>query len=143
MKYLSHYTEERQTALFAETGAFFAFSEKKLNEQKKDGVKYVSLGFGMICPKSTADKLFAGLDQITKEAIQQDLAKNGKQGVIRRELGNHEYCITHDITDTERALSGYGITREEIKAEIKGYLKEYYAWEEKQEAERINKEKAI
>jgi len=45
MKYLSDYTEEAQTKLFVEKGVFFAFSKDQFNEQKKEGVDYVSAGF--------------------------------------------------------------------------------------------------
>lgn len=38
MKYLSDYTNEKQTQAFDEAGAFFAFSQKQFNEAKKEGV---------------------------------------------------------------------------------------------------------
>ncbi|WP_444823022.1 DUF7659 family protein, partial [Vibrio parahaemolyticus] len=44
MKYLSDYTQQPQTALFDELGAFFAFSNKQFDEAKKKGIEYVSLG---------------------------------------------------------------------------------------------------
>jgi len=133
MKYLSDYTEEATTALFKETGTFFAFGNKQFDEQKKEGVEYVSLGAGTVCPKDKAKEFIERLEAIGAEGIKADLADNGKKGVINRELGNHEYCITHDITDTASALSGYGITDEEIKAETAEYLRKYYEWEEAQE----------
>ena len=43
--------------LFKDTGAFFAFSNEQVDEQKQEGVKYVSLGAGMICPKENASRL--------------------------------------------------------------------------------------
>ncbi|MGR5097050.1 DUF7659 family protein, partial [Vibrio maritimus] len=46
MKYLSDYTQEKQTALFNETGAFFAFSNQQFDEAKKDGVKYCRITMG-------------------------------------------------------------------------------------------------
>ena len=137
MKYLSEYMEDRQTALFEKTGSFFAFSKKQFDEQKKKNVKYMSLGSGMICPESTAEELVSGIETIAKESMAQDLAENGRKGVIHRELGNHEYCITHDIVDTSRALSGYGITDEEIQAETRTYLKAYYEWEEKRNSKEV------
>jgi hypothetical protein len=51
-------------------GAFFAFSDKQFNEQKKDNIKYVSMGAGLICPKENADKLDKELTQATKEIRQ-------------------------------------------------------------------------
>lgn len=44
MKYLSHYIQDAQTALFNKTGAFFAFSQEQFNDAKKDGITYVALG---------------------------------------------------------------------------------------------------
>jgi Glu-tRNA(Gln) amidotransferase subunit E-like FAD-binding protein len=43
------------------------------------------------------------------------LAENGKDGVIERELHNHEAFYVGSIRDTVDALSDYGITREEIR----------------------------
>jgi hypothetical protein len=133
MKYLTNYIEEAQTKAFNEAGAFFAFSDKQFNEAKVEGVKYLSLGAGLICPGNKAKQLIATLDKVHAEGIKQDLAENGKAGVIHRELGNHEYSITYSIEDTARALEGYGITREEIQAEGKVYLKAHYEWEEAEE----------
>jgi len=138
MKYLSNYIEGKQTAILNECGAFFAFSQKQLNEQKKEGVTYVLLGSsGLVCPKSNAQRLAEGLTRIASEGRKEDLAENGKKGVIHRELGNHEFSYTGDITDTVSALSGYGITEEEIQAETAAYLKEFYEWEAREEAKAI------
>jgi len=133
MKYLSHYIEAKQTELFDKTGAFFAFSQAQFEEKIKEGIKYVSMGSGLICPKDKADELNEGLSRIAKEGMQEDLAENGRVGIIHRELGNHEYCITHDPTDTIEKLAPYGIIAEEIRAEAPKYLRAHYAWEEEQE----------
>lgn len=119
MKYLSHYMEEQQTKLFNDTGSFFAFSNEQFEKAKKDGVAYVALGSGLICPKEYAEKVFTKLDTIYVNAIAQDLAENGKDGVIERELANHEAYYTGDIEDTVYALEDYGITNAEILAVYK------------------------
>ena len=134
MKYLSDYTKEAQTKLFDDMGAFFAFSNKQLDEQKEEGVVYVSMGCGLICPKDSAAELARGLRDIAVAGIAQDLAENGKKGVIHRELANHEYCITWDISDTVSKLSDYGITAEDIQAETAEYMRKHNEWEEEQEA---------
>jgi hypothetical protein len=41
MKYLSDYVQDEQTKLFNRLGIFFAFDNKRFNEEKKDGVEYV------------------------------------------------------------------------------------------------------
>lgn len=111
---LNRYTQEKQTALFESTGAFFAFSNDQLAGQKKDGITYVSLGSGLIVPKDNAKTLIDGLEKITAEGIKQDLAENGKEAIIRRELFNNECFYTGDISDCVAALSDYGISPSEI-----------------------------
>lgn len=118
MRYLQDYINEAQTRAFETHGAFFAFSNKQLDEQAVEGVKYVSLGAGLICPIENAQKLRDSLDGIYAQGIQQDIAENGKEAIIQRELGNHEAQITGDITDTIDALEGYDITELEV---IEGY----------------------
>lgn len=114
MKYLQDYIEDKQTKLFKETGTFFCFSQSQFNEQKKEGVKYVDMGGGMVCNKDHVEKLINGLDLIYKNGIQEDLKENGKEGVILRELANHEAWYTRDIQSTVEALDGYGFTEGQI-----------------------------
>ena len=57
MKYLSDYMEEKQTALFNRTGTFFAFSQKQFEEGRKDNVKYVNLGQGMLTEKPFVEEV--------------------------------------------------------------------------------------
>ena len=135
MKYLSNYIEEAQTKAFDEAGAFFAFSNKQFNEGMKEGIVYCNMGSGLLCPKDNAEKLDNDLMRIAAEGIKADLAENGRRGVIHRELGNHEYCITHDITDVVEKLSGYPITEKEIRAEVPEYLKAFHEWEDAQAKE--------
>ena len=123
MKNLSNYTEESQTNLFNECGSFFAFGQNQFNEAKKDGVTYVSMGAGLICPKKNVQKMINGLDNINKSGIELDLKENGKKAIIHRELANHECQISMDITDCVDKLGDYPITKEEIQAEWKEYFK--------------------
>lgn len=122
MKTLTDYTEAKQTKLFNTTGAFFAFSNKQLDEKKVEGVKYVSLFAGLICPHDTAKVLIDGLARINKEGISQDIAENGKPAIIHRELANHEAQITNDIEDTVDALKGYNIPSEMVQAEYGAFF---------------------
>ena len=119
MRYLSDYIEDKQTDLFEKTGAFFAFSKKQLDEQKKEGINYSLLGMGMICPKDNINMLLEGLDLIQSEGIKQDIKENGISAIIQRELGNHEAQITMDIEPTLDALEGYNITKEQVLKEYK------------------------
>lgn len=115
MKYLSHYIQEAQTECFRKHGAFFAFSNKQFNEQKEEGIKYMSLPSGMIAPEVNIKELVFELDKIHTAGIKADIAENGKAAIIQREMNNHECQITMDPTDAVEALEGYGISEEEIK----------------------------
>lgn len=117
MKYLSHYMEALQTEAFNKYDAFFAFSDSQFNEGKKENVKYINMGSGLLCPKENAAPLMAELDTIYKNAIKQDIAENGKIGIIERELHNHEAFYTGSIADTIDQLEDYGFTRADIIAE--------------------------
>lgn len=116
MKYLSDYMEAHQTKLFKETGAFFAFSEKQFMEKRLPGEKYVALDGGLFCLKGQEQILADGLERIYRECIKQDIEENGLDGVILRELGNHECWYVGDWQDGYDALIDYpGITKERVK----------------------------
>jgi hypothetical protein len=117
MKTLSSYTETRTTELLNSTGAFFAFGQKQMDEQKVEGITYTSMGGGLIVPIVNAAEFADRFKTIVSESIAQDIAENGKPAIIRRELGNHEAQITSDIGDTVEALEGYGISEEEVQAQ--------------------------
>jgi len=116
MKYLSHYLEAAQTAAFKKHGAFFAFSNKQFDEKKKAGVTYVRMGAGLLCPKDNAAKLDAKLDAVYKEGVAADVAENGIDAIISRELANHECYYSGDWTDAAEALDAYGVTEEQLRA---------------------------
>ena len=126
MKYLQDYMENGQTALFKEQKVFFAFSNDQLSEgiKKHDlkGVKLVSLGSGMYCPKTNARSIIQALDGIYSLGIEQDIKENGIDKIILRELYNHECFYTGDITDCVNKLKDYPITEKQI---IKIYRKNY------------------
>lgn len=123
MKYLNDYIEDKQSECFKKYGAFFAFSKKQLDEQKKEGIKYISLGSGLIAPESNAKDVIDDLSMIFEEGIKQDIEENGKSKIIQRELGNHEAQITGELDPTFEALDGYGFTIEDIKKEYKIFFK--------------------
>jgi hypothetical protein len=122
MNYLSDYTSVKQTKLWNDNGAFFAFSQQQLDAEKKEGVVYVSMGLGLIAPKENAFKILKGLEAIHTEGIKQDISENGIKAIIHRELANYETQITGDISDTVDALEDYGITRAQVSAEYKAYF---------------------
>jgi hypothetical protein len=115
MKYLSDYMEAKQNELFQRTGTFFAFSQKQFEEGRKDNVKYVDMGQGMITEKPFVEEVINELDKIHKEAMVQDIKENGIQGVIQRELENYETYYTNDLEPAMGALESYPeITQDDI-----------------------------
>ncbi|MBL4761488.1 MAG: hypothetical protein JKY93_02170 [Gammaproteobacteria bacterium] len=114
MNYLSNYIEDSQTELFNQVDAFFAYSPKQFNEAKTEGVTYVSLDSGLIVKKDNVQLLLDGLDQIHQKGITQDIAENGINAIIRRELYNHEAFYTGNIASTAESLEGYGCTKKQI-----------------------------
>lgn len=115
MKYLSDYTEAPMAELWAKNGAFWAFSNKQFDEQKKPGVKYVQLMNGLVCPDENALAVMQGMIEIGDQAVAQDIAENGIEGVIKRELANHEAYYTGSIDSTMDALEPYSVTRDQVK----------------------------
>lgn len=115
MKTLNDYTDEKISELYNKTGAFFAFSNKQFEEKKVEGVEYVSMDGGIICPKENVKTLVEGMNSVYETGIKQDLEENGKDKIIERELYNHEAFYTWDYETTFSSLVGYGITRDEVK----------------------------
>ena len=116
MKYLSDYMDAKQTEVFNKYGLFFAFSNEQLDTNKtkliESGLlepddKLTNLGSGAIVPSKYAQQAVDELDTIYTDAIAQDINENGIEAIIIRELDNHEYCITCDITDTVDKLADY------------------------------------
>jgi len=114
MKYLQDYMTERQNKAIDEAGAFFAFSNKQFDEVKKDGIKYVDVGGGLICNKETADKLAKELKTIYNNSIKQDVKENGLSKIVLRELNNHEAYYSGNTESTCEALDDYPVTKEQI-----------------------------
>jgi len=115
MKSLSHYTEDGITEAMRRHGAFFAFSNTQLHEKEVEGVVYVSMGAGLICPKLNSDALASDMAKIQKDGIKQHIKENGKEAIIRHELYNHECFYTGDYHGCFDALQGYGFTDEDVK----------------------------
>lgn len=107
--------QDKQTAVFEEMGAFFAFSKEQFERQREPDTKYVNLGAGLIVKKGNEVQLIDKLDSIYSDGIVEDVRINGIPKIIRRELLNHECFITMSIEDTKTALEGYGITEEQIR----------------------------
>ncbi len=121
-KDLEEYMQSKRTKLFKETGAFFCFSQSQFDEARKEGIRYASLGSGLICPKDNAKKLKNGLEKIYRDSIAQDMFDNGKKNIIWREFANHECQVVDSPADCLDKLEDYPITKEEILAQWKPYF---------------------
>ena len=72
MKYLSDYMQDKQTEVFNKYGVFFAFSDKQYEEKAVKGVKYASMGAGMVAPAKHAQLIFDALETIHDDAVKAD-----------------------------------------------------------------------
>lgn len=125
MKYLSDYVRDDQTKLFDSLAVIFAFNQLQLDKSKKEGVEYISLGGGLVLPKQNKDIFIQQMEFISKNGIKQDIAENGIQNIILRELANYECAYSYDTSIVEAALSGYGITKEQIIEVFPIYIKDF------------------
>ena len=100
-------TTDYLTPILEANGAFFAFSQSQFYEQKKEGVIYVSMGAGLICPKENADKLHEEVKRNSKKAIKAEIKKKGAKAIIKHAYFNHECQISMSTEDAENALKRY------------------------------------
>lgn len=115
MNYLSNYTEQPFTELLKKCNSFYAFSTEQFKEKRKEGLKYVKVGNGLICDAEKQEELFKGIEFIQEAGIKKDLKENGRSKIIERELNNYECFYTYDYTEVIEALKPYNILEEEIK----------------------------
>lgn len=128
---LNKYTEQKQTNLFNKYGVFFAFSNEQLQKGIDDlkskgilleGEKLMRLPLGMLAPSKHAQTVMEKLAKIHKDGRAEDIAENGKEKIIVRELYNYECFYTGDYSEAyENTLKDYGFTLEEVR---KAYYKE-------------------
>lgn len=105
MKSLNDYTDTSTSKLFADNGAFFAFSNKQFEEKKQEGVTYVSMNSGLICPKENAKTMMTEFERIFDNAVKQQVKDFGAEAIIRYEYFNHETQLTGDVEQVIDVLS--------------------------------------
>ena len=81
--------------------------QKQFEEKKQDGVKYVNLQGGLICPKENANNLIKSFDEIYTNAIKEQVQEFGAKRIISYEYFNHETQISGDIEQIKAVLSQY------------------------------------
>mgnify|MGYP003678516739 FL=1 len=116
MKYLTDYTKEPLTNLLDKHQAFFAFSNEQFFEQATRAIHYTRIRdmSGLIIPKIKAKSFLTDYSKMVKGCIKQDIKENSIDGIIERELSNHECYYTGDYSDLY-ILEGYNISSEDIE----------------------------
>ena len=111
MKSLTNYTEEKTSKLLDETGAFFAFSNKQLDEGKKDGITYCSMGHGLICPTDKAK------DFLSEKGYDPQYGARPLNRAIQKYLEDPvaEEILKGDINEGEIILADHDGKSEELK----------------------------
>ena len=104
---LNYYTEKETTKLFETLGAFFAFSNKQVEEKKKEGIKYFNMGSGLICPAENCDQLNKDFELIHNEGIKKRVEDMGVENIISYEFYNYETAYTYEEEDAREALTDY------------------------------------
>lgn len=124
IKPLTKYVEDVQSKVFDDNGAFFAFSDKQLNEQRKEGVDYVLLGegSGLICPRENAKVVMDGVSSTHKAGVELRLKDYTVSQIAQYELSNHEAQISYDLDIVRDVLADYGVDDEMFKKEYHDYM---------------------
>ena len=120
MKYLQDYMSEGTTEIMNRLGAFYAFGQDQFDEAKVDGVKYITNGSGLLCPKANYKQLQEELNQNYKNALKQDIEENSIKKIILRELTNYECFYDGDLSECLKSLKDYGVSEDQV---IKVYHK--------------------
>ena len=107
--------------LLTANGAFFAFTEQQYNDEALPGVDYKRLYAGMLCPSDNVKTVMDGLDNLSAEKIQFELANNTVKAMVWDALANYECQISGNYNDAIAALKVYGISEDDIKTEWPSY----------------------
>ena len=111
----SQFTQAQTTRVLDKYKCFFAFGNKQFNEKKLEGIKYLSLGGGLIVPKENVDAFLDETDKNNEISKKEYLEKYGKLNIIKMELANHEAYYTRDIEDTYDEVKSLGISLKEVQ----------------------------
>lgn len=114
MKKLTNYTQDALTELFKSCNAFWAFSQAQFQEAMIPHIYYCACGGGLYCNTEKTQELVDGMERIIARGIVMDMAENGAEAIIRRELANHECYYTGSPADCIDVLTDYPIDNEQI-----------------------------
>jgi hypothetical protein len=88
-----------------DNGVYFAYDEKQVKEGAKEGVKYVHIGGGALCPKENVEKFINESYEGSRAAALKEIEEKGADKIIRYEYFNHECQISDDFTSMKDALT--------------------------------------
>ena len=114
-KYSQH--KSRQESELDAMPMFFAYSRELLQEQMETkGItsvdEIISIGAGGYIKKDDLNSLVERVKRHVNEDTEAKKDPEFAYQMFLYELGNHEYCITYDLTDT---LDACGVTEEELE----------------------------
>lgn len=114
------------SALFKELGIFFAFSQEQFNEQKKEGVVYVSGDFGMVLPAENVKAYYDRHKKLIDEETEELKANVPMDDYIRYQLANHECFFTGDYEEILEFVQAFytHCTMEDIRRVYYKYVNE-------------------
>lgn len=93
-------------------GAFWAFGDNQFKEQRVDGVAYVSLGAGLICPRENVEKLEKELNEAIAE----------KKRAEREKLDERARELKIDKLPIEERIHNRKILIREAMSRINNYM---------------------
>jgi len=120
--------DETISKLMDKHEAFYCFSNEKLEEQKKEGVKYVQISSGLVVPLDNAKALSEGMSEAIDMHAKKVLDKYGTKHIVYYELGNHEAMVTYEIEDTVDAVEVYGISHKQVQEHFNNWIKLQDGW---------------
>lgn len=107
--------DELLTEVFNKHDVFFAFSNKQVEEQKKEGVEYIyNSSLNMFYNIKSKDTIYKDMEEAIDKAIAIDKEQNTKEAIILRELLNYECFYTGSPRDAIEALKDYSYTKEDV-----------------------------
>jgi hydroxymethylpyrimidine pyrophosphatase-like HAD family hydrolase len=107
MKNLFEILKPKTAELFKNNGAFFAYSNKQFNEQKKEGIEYVNILGGLIGPKDKAKFILSEMERLYDESVIEHVKNETPEKIISYEYFNHETQLTGDINTIIDLFSEY------------------------------------
>lgn len=111
---------------FASHGAFFCFSQKQFDEQKKDWIEYTSIGSGLVLPKSKAKEIIEAMDNHYESEHKKRIEVMWIDNIILHEYNNHECDWSNDIEPLEFLIKDYGTSWNYIEWLLKSKGKYFY-----------------